>query len=175
MKRISLLLVTVLVCMISSAQVTWNVKAGAGFSSVRGDYVDNVTSKFGWKIGVGVEKPISANWLIMPSLEYKEKGTRYDGGASYYDIDYHFLQLPILGAYRIHLSDEINMTLKGGPYFAYELGGEGQWDAGLLLGVDFEYHRFVLGAEYEYGMLSCEDVEGEVYNYGLYVTLGYKF
>lgn len=208
MKKLGLLMVTMLVCMVTSAQITWNVKAGAGFATMRGD-VEDVESKLGWKIGVGIEKPLSADWLIMPSLEFKLKGTQVsftDGTNKENDkLTMSYLQLPILAAYRTRLNDDFNLTLKAGPYVAYAFSGkmkyEGTWDgeyeeeewdifeeeeegkrfdAGLLLGVDFEYHRFVLGAEFEYGLLPALKLEEEdgtfkAYNTSFYITLGYKF
>ena len=146
MKRISLLLVTVLVCMISSAQVTWNVKAGAGLATLRGD-VEDVQGKLGWKIGVGIEKPLSVNWLIMPSLEYKQKGTSFSN--NYYEetISMSYLQLPILGAYRIRLSDDVNMALKVGPYLAYMLSGKDKYTEN--------------GVKNEVDLFDLEDVENK--------------
>ena len=210
MKRIGLFLVTCLICMVASAQITWNVKAGAGLATARGD-IENASGKLGWKIGVGLEKPLSSDWLIMPSFEFKQKGTQvssYDD--EYSKVTFSYLQLPILAAYRIRLSDDINLTLKAGPYMAYALSGKeifeysygnnnsgkeeydlfgtdgvGQrFDVGLLLGADVEYQRFVLGAEFEYGLLPAakyeyedeyESVSFKAYNISFYITLGYKF
>lgn len=201
MKRFSMFLVSVLVCLFASAQLTWNVKAGAGWAMLRDGDIKYQKGKLGWKIGVGVEKPLSANWLIMPSLEFKQKGTYFGSSDPSYNTVYYmyYLQSPILGSYRIRLSDEVNMTLKVGPYFAYMLSGKRKYtvqgityeedifdseffdlgrrfDVGLLLGVDFEYHRFVLGTEFEYGLLPClKDSLSKAYNMALYATFGYKF
>lgn len=200
MKRFSMFLVSVLVCLFASAQLTWNVKAGAGWATVRGGDSEYQKGKLGWKIGVGIEKPLSANWLIMPSLEFKQKGTYFGSSDPSNKLVYYmyYLQSPILGSYRIRLSDEVNMTLKVGPYLAYmlsgkrnytlqgityeedifdsELGFGRRFDVGLLLGVDFEYHRFVLGTEFEYGLLPClKDYLSKAYNMALYATFGYKF
>lgn len=213
MKRIGLFLATCLICMVASAQITWNVKAGAGLATARGD-VENASGKLGWKIGVGLEKPLSSDWLIMPSFEFKQKGTQMsfsdEDESEKSKVTFSYLQLPILAAYRIRLSDEINLTAKAGPYVAYALSGKetyeysgsygsgkeeydlfdseegvGQrFDAGLLLGVDVEYQRFVLGAEFEYGLLPAakyefedqyESVSFKAYNTSFYITLGYKF
>ena len=201
MKRFGLLMMTLMVCVMASAQITWNVKAGGGLANLRGDDLGDASGKFGWKIGVGLEKPLSENWLIMPSLEFKQKGTKieYEWGDEKVTASMAYLQLPILGAYRTRLSDDINMTLKAGPYLALALSSklkgvykmddvveeanidlfdEGigkRFDAGLLLGVDFEYHRFVVGAEFEYGLLPCIKDNSKAFNTSIYVTLGYKF
>lgn len=202
MKRFSMFLVSVLVCLFASAQLTWNVKAGAGWATLRGASWENgYQGKLGWKIGVGVEKPLSANWLIMPSLEFKQKGSFYGCEEFVETVELSYLQLPVLGTYRTRLGGMVNMTLKLGPYLAYMLLGKDKYkytdtggqeididlfyannggrrfDIGLLLGVDFEYRRFVFGTEFEYGFLPCISNAGDwnLYNMALYATFGYKF
>ena len=71
--------------MAMSAQITWNVKAGAGIATLTGLNGDGETvTKVGWKIGLGIEKPLSANWIIMPTLEFKQKG----GGWKFSEPEY---------------------------------------------------------------------------------------
>ena len=124
-----------------------------------------------------------------------------------------YLQIPVMAAYRLSLNDRLNMTLKAGPYFAYglsgnmkttvdinnvtktekadifsdkEMGGKAadRFDVGGILGVDFEYHRFVVGAELECGFTDMykRTITEEDWNYSVkiknlaaYVTVGYKF
>ena len=211
----------------TSAQVTWNVKAGAGLSwapiSVSGnEYRMESKSHFVGKLGVGVEVPVTQNFSVMPSLELAFKGAKYDGysdekadEADKTNIDLTYLQIPVMAAYRFSLSDRLNMTLKAGPYFAYALSGKikgdeepidifkneveeynnkryerkgNRFDAGLIAGVDFEYHRFVVGIEYEYGLTNFYefhssytegstkyDTKETIKNSAAYITVGYKF
>lgn len=217
MKKLSLVFALLLMCMCATAQITWNVKAGVGIATFAGDSGDgNSKMKLGWKVGVGIEKPLSANWLIMPSLEFKQKGSAWEGQETYYDYEEHYysyedvvtlnyLQLPILGAYRTRLNDDFNLTLKAGPYLAYALSGDYEWsdnegdngsadifgkemeleglessrfDFGLALGADVEYHRFVVGAEAEFGFIPCfKNTEDNISirNISAYITVGYKF
>lgn len=124
-----------------------------------------------------------------------------------------YLQIPVMAAYRLSLNDRLNMTLKAGPYFAYGLSGNmkitedinngtktekidifsdkemdgkaaDRFDVGGILGVDFEYHRFVVGAELECGFTDMykRTYTEEDWNYSVkiknlaaYVTVGYKF
>ena len=213
MKKISLLFVMLFACMAMSAQITWNVKAGAGIATVTGLNSNGETlTKVGWKIGIGIEKPLSANWLIMPTLEFKQKGCGWKGSEPDYWIEENFnipyVQLPVLAAYRLRLNDEMNLTLKAGPYFAYALSAkckykeywngeidEGEYDlfdsseidedistsrfdCGLAFGADVEYHRFVVGAEVEYGLTPVVKNNYEnmkIRNISAYITVGYKF
>lgn len=122
-----------------------------------------------------------------------------------------YLQIPVMAAYRLSLNDRLNMTLKAGPYFAYglsgnmkttvdinnvtetekadifsdkEMGGKAadRFDVGGILGVDFEYHRFVVGAELECGFTDMykasdpsDNYSVKIKNLAAYVTVGYKF
>lgn len=200
MRKLFSLLCVAMFAITASAQITWNVKGGAGFATCYGD-AEGLSSHFVGKIGVGIEQPFAPNWSVMPSLEVAWKGAKYD----YIEDDYYktsetldmfYIQLPIVAAYRFNLSDSWNMTLKAGPYFAYAISGKmkgdysmgdyydsddfdvfddgdaKRFDLGLDFGVDFEYHRFVLGAEYELGL--TEFSEG-LKNAAAYVTIGYKF
>lgn len=135
----------------------------------------------------------------MPSLEFAFKGTKSEISIDYYDVEENlsplYIQVPVLGAYRFNLSDDWNLTLKAGPYFAYGISGNyknsyydsdfdifsdgdaKRFDGGIDIGVDFEYHRFVFGLEYEKGFVNfaASESEGSIYNQAVYVTAGYKF
>lgn len=222
MKRIFTLACVAMLTLCASAQVTFNAKLGGGMSwapmSEKGSEVESSDNKglFVGKIGFGAEIPVSQNFSVMPSLELAMKGGKYE----FKDMDetqklnITYLQIPVFAAYRLSLTDRLNMTLKAGPYFAYglsgnvkntsdgpngdtktekidifsdkEMGGKAadRFDVGGILGVDFEYHRFVFGAELECGFTdmfkSTETYED--YNYSVkiknlaaYVTVGYKF
>ena len=58
-------------------------------------------------------------------------------------------------------------------YYTYE--GANRFDVGLDLGVDFEYHRFVFGVEYELGFVSITKGDGALRNGAFYATVGWKF
>ena len=170
--------------MASSAQITWNVKAGVGAATVWGSDADDAKLHLVGKAGVGLEKPLSANWSLMPSLEIAWKGLKYND----YDanIDILYVQIPIVAAYRTNLSTDWNLTFKAGPYFAYSVYDhfkvsryigtnelDKKFDAGLDVGLDFEHHRFVFGVEAEMGFLKLAD--DDIKNLAFYATIGYKF
>lgn len=200
MKKLFLLLCVTLVSLMASAQVTWNVKGGAGYGN----------SDFCAKAGLGMEIHLSNAWSIMPSLEVawrnveakqhsheifydydiEREGSQrkriYNGNIeSEYENDYDadgmcsYLQIPILAAYRIRLSDAMNMKIKAGPYFAYKMGGDIQtdpfaleedveleprdFDMGLNVGLDFEARHFIFGVEAECGLK--DTTKGGDYSY----------
>ena len=203
-------------------RVKWNIKVGGSLAFCAGTNGDVSTkSKMGGKIGVGLEKPLSPNFSLMPSLELAMKGAKWSFSflalyESYEEtLSPLYIQIPILGAYRMSLNNDWNMTIKAGPYFAYGLSGDYEYkcdyrdyeddyygnyvtteketqsgsydlfsdldakrfDAGVDIGIDFEYHRFVVGMEYERGFISFapEYSYTDVYNQALYLTVGYKF
>lgn len=160
------------------------------------------------KLGVGLETPLTENFSLMPSFEFAVKGCNREysrNGASLGNdkVNLTYIQLPIMAAYRFNATDRLNIAAKLGPYFAYALSGkykgtyiednqnynddydifedgEGgkRFDAGLIIGVDFEFNRFVAGLEYERGFTnlfdSTED-EVKIKNSAIYLTVGYKF
>ena len=194
MRKLFSLVFVALFAVTASAQITWNVKGGVGLATCYGSEV-GLKNHFVGKIGAGIEKPFAKNWSVMPSLELAWKGTETedyysDGGK----LDIFYLQVPVVAAYRINVSNSWNITLKAGPYFAYGLSGDfkigeekidafsddgdcNRFDAGLDVGIDFEYHRFVFGAEYELGLTKMTDggKASGVKNAAGYITLGYKF
>lgn len=201
MKRLLTVVCVAMLTIAASAQITWNVKAGAGVATLWGSGSEGAKPHVVAKIGVGIEKPFSSNFSLMPSLEVALKGVKFENkrytNDGIYDlnttIDLLYVQVPILVAYRFNLSDAWNMTLKAGPYAAYEvyehtkfsLGSESvsssnklevkKFDAGVDVGFDIEYHRFVFGVEAEMGFLSLLGNSTDIKNLAFYATIGYKF
>ena len=189
MKRLFSLVCVAMLTIAASAQITWNAKAGFGAATCWGDDTNNLKTHTVAKIGVGLEYPLNQNWSLMPSLEFALKGFEIKDPGLNTKLDLYYLQIPVVAAYRINLSDSWNMTLKAGPYVGYAVSdkfeliyngqkqtgdaGVKKFDAGLDAGVDFEYHRFVFGAEYEIGFLDMYDMS--IKNMAFYVTVGWKF
>ena len=194
MKKIFSLAAMLMLAMVASAQITWNVKGGIGFSACYGE--KGLKSHMVGKAGVGIEYALSTNFSLMPSVEVAIKGCEFDkdiygvadnGNAETLEITY--LQIPVLGAYRFNLNDSWNITAKAGPYFAYGVDGKfkelnkdlykdtdaKRFDVGADVGVDFEYHRFVFGVEFEIGFTNMSAGNGKVKNEAFYLTVGYKF
>lgn len=192
MKKIVILLLISLTTYSVSAQVTWNVKGGVGLASCLMEEVNNAKSKFVGKIGLGIEMPFASDWSLMPSLEMAWKGAAWENYTKE-TLNESYLQIPVLVAYRLNLNPHWNVTLKVGPYFAWLLSAKdkieymgetseydlidfdaNRLDIGLDAGVDFEYHRFVFGLEYEIGFMSMHP-DIEIKNSAFYLTAGYKF
>lgn len=195
MTKLFSIVAMVFVTMTASAQITWSAKAGLGIATCAGDA--EMDNKLVGRLGVGIEKPLTANWSLMPSLEFAMKGAKFAEDTMSENVTLYYLQLPVLAAYRFNLNDSWNMTVKAGPYFAYGVFGDisvgdssygvsesvdafdicNRFDFGIDLAVDFEYHRYVFGLEYEYGLTNLvKKSDGfDVRNAAGYITVGYKF
>lgn len=193
MKRFLSLVCVAMLTMAASAQITWNAKGGFGVATCYGSDTEGLEKHLVGKLGVGIEYPLSSNLSLMPSLEFAWKGTEETYADDKMTLDLYYLQVPIVAAYRMNLTDTWNLTLKAGPYFGYAVSDkitveyQGQkgsesadnvkkFDAGLDVGVDFEHHRFVFGLEAEMGFCPMiKDTNIDVKNLAFYATIGWKF
>ncbi len=149
------------------------------------------------KIGIGIEKPLARSWSFMPSLEVaynhyrfwrysKLSGNGWNAeGEIGYAVNWFDIQVPILAAYRMNLSNKWNLLLKAGPYITYAfLVSKPSEDVfnyfdlegtfGLDFGIDFERKHWVFGLEYHFGFLEF-DYGADVGFGALYATVGFKF
>lgn len=196
----------------SNSQISWRVNAGFGGANITGDDMeDDASLKPSYKLGIGIEMPLGRNWLLMSSLEYKLKGCKWneEGGNFSFkeDISLHYLQLPVMGAYRLNFRDDMNLTFKAGLYVAYGLKGEmkitetydgmteketynlfngeddendelKRFDSGVITGIDFEYKRFMVGLEADFGfinLLKHDEEDISIYNGTVFFSVGYRF
>lgn len=195
MKKIALITVLLTASIAAFSQVTYNAKAGLGIAFMSSpDLPDGLSIKSNavWKIGAGIEKAFTPNFSVMPSIELAMKGTTlegtFEGETESEKINFTYLQIPVLGAYRYNLSDGWNVTAKAGPYFSYAISAKARYDGntedfsdvlnkfdiGLDLGIELEHHRYCFGLEFERGFSSVDE-DVDVYNAAIYVTIGYKF
>lgn len=90
-----------------------------------------------------------------------------------------------MAAYKFGLTDNMNMIVNAGPYFAYGIAGTNdafksdggnleKFDCGLGAGVKVDFSNFLVGVDMEYALIKIiKDVKAYNITYGL--TLGYKF
>lgn len=184
MKRLFCLACIAMMTVAVSAQITWNAKGGVGVATCYGSDSEGLKSHVVGKVGAGIEYPLCSNVSLMPSLEVAWKGAKVEDWGT---LDLYYLQVPIVAAYRVNLTDSWNTTLKAGPYFGYAVSDKfksNDWgtvdvdakkfDAGLDAGIDFEHHKFVFGVEAEMGFLKLFE-GGSIKNLAFYATIGWKF
>lgn len=174
MKKLAFFILLSLVTLGVSAQsnLKWNVNAGIGMSNWYGDDTDGTDAKFAYKVGIGLEVPFANTniWSFQTGLNFISKGVKGDGVTDAWDvvdvtINQLYLELPLMVGARIHTASNFDLLFKGGPYLAYGVGGKTKidgvsekadtfgddglkrFDAGLGLGVAFEFGNIVVGIE----------------------------
>lgn len=198
MKKFFLVAVCAVFASFASAQVSWNAKAGLNFSSITNAKAD---LKVGYHLGVGAEFPLTQSLYLQPSLLLTAKGaTGSDDGA---DVTMNpiYLEVPVMLAYKIPVSDKSNFVLSAGPYFAYGIAGKAtvedsgvevkvdcfgsgenkvglkRFDLGLGIGGAMEFEKFLIGLNVSYGLLDVSpkwaDESAQNVNIGL--SVGYRF
>ena len=173
--------------------------AGIGMSNWYGDDTDGTDAKFAYKVGIGLEVPFANTnvWSFQTGLNFISKGVKGNGVTDAWDvvdvtINQLYLELPLMVGARIHTASNFDLLFKGGPYLAYGVGGKTKidgvsekadtfgddglkrFDAGLGLGVAFEFGKIVVGVET--GTSFTKVASGaSAYNLSALATIGYKF
>lgn len=128
----------------------FGINAGINLSNVTiGTAKTNGTSfRVGYQVGLTVDYAISSNFYLLSGLSFTTKGSKiedldyedYIGGMPDFTnkFEQQYIQLPLYGAYKMNLSNDLNLMFGIGPYFAYGVGGKskqelnsGQWSGGI--------------------------------------------
>ena len=123
-------------------------------------------SNLKWNVNAGIGNV----WSFQTGLNFISKGVKGNGVTDAWDvvdvtINQLYLELPLMVGARIHTASNFDLLFKGGPYLAYGVGGKTKidgvsekadtfgddglkrFDAGLGLGVAFEFGKIVVGVE----------------------------
>jgi len=127
------------ICTNMSAQNSpfrFGVNAGINASNAMISAAETNGSSFrvGYQIGATVDYAISEKFSILSGLSFITKGSKiedldytdYLGGTPDFThkFEQQYIQLPLYGAYKVNLSDDLAVTFGVGPYFAYGIGGK---------------------------------------------------
>ena len=115
MKSFKILLVTAIIMLVSnnvSAQA-WGIRAGANFSDINGNDIENTSVKTGLYVGVYKEIPLVKSLLfIQPEIQYSQEGFETD---NFEDTKIDYLTVPILAKiYAVKL-----LSFETGPQFGF--------------------------------------------------------
>lgn len=192
MKKI-LLLVFGLFCLSAVAQrsVTFIVKGGTQASNVIFNDESAGKLKVSYRAGLGFDIKFygtpSTELSIQPWLNFVGKGYKNSSKDNQTVIDQRldYLEVPVLFNARFFLSNDFNIYIHGGPYFAFAVNGSkyekddlvdgaynpfvGQGenlaelkrlDIGIHIGTGVEYKRFLLGFGAQYGFSNINNRYG---------------
>mgnify|MGYP002625895421 CR=1 FL=1 len=111
--------------------VTFSIRGGVNFSnlSVEGEGLD---SRTGFHGGVNVDIPLLQSLYLSTGLYYTTKGYGKVHEEGEYMVENkvehkasaNYLEIPVLASYRYDFSDNAQLQVNVGPYFAYGIGGK---------------------------------------------------
>lgn len=190
--------------------VTFGVRVGMNSSNMNfsgEDDSESADNKIGFNAGVSVDIPMLQSLYLQTGLYYTTKGYKIEEN----DGDYKYttkatpsyLEIPVMASYRYDFSDNAQLQVNFGPYFAYGIGGKEKYersykgekkeekedlfgkdnefkrfDAGLGIGAGFTYSKFFFGLNYQFGLANiAQDAEDgySVKNRNLSISIGYNF
>lgn len=122
------------------SKVNVGVKVGLNISDFT-DYTDDTSTKLGFNAGITVDYAISQNVFLSSGVEFYNKKinfTYHDHGEfpgytfSFPDalVKAMYIQIPLHVGYKFETSHTTSISIHGGPYAAYGVGGKvemGDW------------------------------------------------
>ena len=190
----------------SDEKVTFGVRGGVNFSnlSIEGEGWDSHT---GFHAGVNVDIPLLQSLYLSTGLYYTVKGFSGEETDGEEKVERkssaNYLEIPVLASYRYNFSDNAQLQVNVGPYFAYGIGGkqkytaeyhssrgwvidaegeqdyfddeDNKFDVGLQIGAGVTFAKHIyLGLAYEFGFINVVP-DYKTKNSNFMISLGYQF
>jgi len=185
MKKIFVLAIFAIVSVTTFAQISWNVKGGVNLSTFGGEDITGSKLKLNYQLGVGMDYALSKRWSLQPSLLFITKGAKYDETLEKTSLNPQYLELPVMAAYKFHLTDNMKLAISAGPYVAYAIGGKFKDDiyaSGTTTSVEKNIfgdmnnftNRALTDNRLDYGIGAGVTVEMEHFMVGLNASSGMK-
>ncbi|UOY07621.1 PorT family protein [Muricauda sp. SCSIO 64092] len=185
MKNTFCITLALLLCLssLNAQDFSFGAKAGANFSNLTGDDVENASSRTGFHIGAVAHIGISEKFGVQPELIYSQQGSVDDEFDITLKLDY--LTLPILAD--VTLAE--GLSLQAGPQFGFNInssaedsdGNEGEpegindLDIGVVLGAQYTLDSgLFFQARYGLGLSDITD-DGDAQNSNISISIGYFF
>lgn len=203
--KLSLVVVFVAMASIVAAQnSSFSIKGGVNLSNFYGDELNDKSMKVGFHAGIGADLEFAPNVGIQTGLFFSAKGAEYKYSTAEVNVTANYLQLPVHVAYKIDVTPGTKVVLHAGPYVAYGLGGKTKvnlggtqigsvdtfkddstidafnglkrFDAGLGLGVGFEFGKLLVDLGWDMGLTNLSRINNaDIKTQNAYLSLGYKF
>lgn len=160
--------------------VTFGLRVGLNFANVSaksGRVGVEMDSRTAFHVGVVTDIPIVKSLYVETGLYLQSKGAKYN-----YSDDLEisgsplYLQIPLLLSYRYDFSDDVQLQVNFGPYFAYGIGGKMKltlWDDNSANSASYDF----FGDDYsdELGILFDNATKFNRFDCGLQVGAGFTF
>lgn len=190
----------------SDESIKLGVEVGLNLATLGGD-IEDADTRASFNVGLSVDIPILESLHIKTGLYYTEKGYKYEYEDDYYEdeeeetMNAGYLEIPVLASYRYAFSDNLELQINVGPYFAYGITGKTKWeetygdetyeekydtfddgnlkkfDWGLSFGAGLtiaDHYSVRLG--YELGLANvCDDDDYDLKNRNFFISVGYTF
>lgn len=190
MKKFFMTAILAMFALAGFSQARWDARVGVNFSNVT--KVKETKTLPGFTLGLGMDYGINESWSFQSGLMFVSKGYKVK---DIYKERPVYLDIPILGAYKISVSENTKFVINAGPYLSFGLGGKTKYDKGgdhKVFG-DEGWKRFDLGIQYgigfelsdhylvnltgQHGFICPWDVdEGDKpKNMNFAISLGYRF
>lgn len=155
MKKFFMTAVLAMFALVGFSQVKWDARVGVNFSNVT--KADEAKSLTGFTLGLGMDYGLSESWSFRSGLMFTSKGWKFKEEGEKITYRPIYLEIPILAAYKVNISENTKFVINAGPYLAFGLGGKAKYgdvDMKLFKGEDGEdayMKRFDLGIQYGVG------------------------
>ena len=155
MKKFFMTAVLAMFALVGFSQVKWDARVGVNFSNVT--KADEAKSLTGFTLGLGMDYGLSESWSFRSGLMFTSKGWKFKEEGEKITYRPIYLEIPILAAYKVNISENTKFVINAGPYLAFGLGGKAKYgDADMKLfkgedGEDAYMKRFDLGIQYGVG------------------------
>ena len=114
-------ILTVVVALLSvfgvaaESNVQLSVKAGVGAAGWIGDDADGANAKFAYRVGLGVDVPISGMWGFQTGLNFAGMGAKGDSDLLDLTVNQLYLEVPLMATARVDAGNGLGIVFNAGP------------------------------------------------------------
>lgn len=139
MKKISLVIGSLLAVQAASAQISIDPEVGLNVSNISSAVGDNDPetrdSKVGMNVGLGFNIGLYKGLYIKPGIQYTMLGDQADLLVGHNTTTYHYLRIPVNLGYRFDLPGNSGaIFLEAGPYVGFGLSGKSRTENLPIIG-----------------------------------------
>lgn len=166
MKKLLLTVVLGLCTLAGFSQAKFDVHAGMSMANITNSDAD---LKIGYSVGVGMDYAITDMWAFQTGLNFTSKGCKGSEKGVDAKINPVYLDIPLLAAIKLPISEGNTFVVNAGPYVGFGLGGKATVESGGAE-VGTKLFKKIDGAD-EALMNRC----AVGLQYGVGFELGYKY